>query len=211
MSLASNRPQSTLLTDLLLRTCHSARRTRNRRHPANLDPEPSLVGVCFAETESMGSGNLSLWLYLPYAPVLFEWSPFTSDDRTKLISTLLESSPGGAIRRGCAGPSFAAIDVSTSPHTVRAPGSGLRDARFSPAKPWCSWELRTVFLADYLVTEAFRRELQITGCRRLLSPKMRRENHLLHRTQEPIESICYRVIPQNLSGKRGLRTGTFGT
>jgi hypothetical protein len=27
-----------LLTDLLLRTCHSARRTQAGRHPANLDP-----------------------------------------------------------------------------------------------------------------------------------------------------------------------------
>ena len=37
-----------LLTDLLLRTCHSGRRTRNRLHPANLDPKPSVVTVGFA-------------------------------------------------------------------------------------------------------------------------------------------------------------------
>ncbi len=31
-------PQGRLLTDLILRTCHSAGRTRDRRHPSNLDP-----------------------------------------------------------------------------------------------------------------------------------------------------------------------------
>jgi hypothetical protein len=40
--------------------------------PANVCPEPPVVNVCFAEIESMDSGHLSFWLYLPYAPVHFE-------------------------------------------------------------------------------------------------------------------------------------------
>jgi hypothetical protein len=36
-----------LLTDLLLQTRHSARRSRNRRCPANLDPELSVASVGF--------------------------------------------------------------------------------------------------------------------------------------------------------------------
>jgi hypothetical protein len=32
---------------------------------------------------------------------------------------------------------------------------------------------------------------------------MRRENHILRRTEEPIESMLYEVTPRNLPGKSG--------
>src|SRR5271167_3971216 len=40
-------------TDMLLRTGHSARRTRDRRHPANLDPLRSVASGGFAVIEPL--------------------------------------------------------------------------------------------------------------------------------------------------------------
>jgi hypothetical protein len=44
---------------------------------------------------------------------------------------------------------------------------------------------------------------KITGCRCVIRSKIRRENRLLHRTEESIKSRHYEAVPQDFAGKKG--------